>query len=359
MGTGISFGRRLTQLAEERRGEIALVFAGAGGEQLFEWDELDRRANQTARMLAEHGVTDGDVVVVGLQNSPEHVFATFGAWKLGASVLPLRAELPAWERDRMLSIAAARVVIGDWSDAAPGTLTSQEVKRSSAFDPSPLTEDHVPRCSRLVATSGSTGTPKIIVTSSPGLYSDTTNLSTAVNGFAPHFICMAASPLYHTNGFAYCYPPLLNGNRVVLMEHFDAEKAVDLIERHRVTVTVLVPTMLARIAKLPGVRERDFSSLERVIYGGASLPEWVARTWLDLVPPENFMFVYGGSEVLGICMCTGKEWLERFGVLLKELVDGDGFVANSKVRRQRARVINRTCGGILARHSYRGDVLLA
>src|SRR3984957_6576869 len=56
---------------------------------------------------------------------------------------------------------------------------------------------------------------------------------------------------------------------------------------------------------------------------------------------------------------AGKEWLERFGVLLKELVDGDGFVANSKVRRQRARVINRTCGGILARHSYRGDVLLA
>ncbi len=106
---------------------------------------------------------------------------------------------------------------------------------------------------------------------------------------------------------------LLQENPVVLMERFDAAQAVDLIERYRANHTVMVPTMLQRIARLDGVRDRDFSSLERVIYGGAILPDWVARTWLELVPPERFLFVYGGSEGMGGTMCTGREWLERPG----------------------------------------------
>jgi bile acid-coenzyme A ligase len=124
---------------------------------------------------------------------------------------------------------------------------------------------------------------------------------------------LCASPLYHNNGFSYCFAPLLRGDQVILLGHFDAARAVDLIERHGVTMTVLVPTMLQRIARLPDVRDRDFSSLLRVVYGGASLPEWVARTWLELVPPERFHFVYGGSEVVGVATCTGREWLEHPG----------------------------------------------
>jgi bile acid-coenzyme A ligase len=213
----------------------------------------------------------------------------------------------------MLGIASARVVIEDWDAAAPGTLTSADIGATSSLDSAAPAEDHVPECSRLVATSGSTGTPKIIVTPSPGLYTRTADAGASAYGFAPHYTVMTASPLYHTNGFGFCYPPLLNGNRVVLMEHFDAARAVDLIERHRVSMTVLVPTMLSRIAQLDGVRTRDFSSIERVIYGGATLPEWVARTWLELIEPERFIFVYGGSEVVGVCMCTGREWLSHPG----------------------------------------------
>jgi bile acid-coenzyme A ligase len=138
-------------------------------------------------------------------------------------------------------------------------------------------------------------------------------MSNALTGGASGVVYLVVSPLYHNNGFMFCYPMLLQENPVVLMEHFDAAQAVDLIERHRVQQTVMVPTMLQRIARLEGVRDRDLSSLERVIYGAAVLPEWVARTWLELIPPERFLFVYGGSEGMGGTMCTGVEWLERPG----------------------------------------------
>jgi bile acid-coenzyme A ligase len=75
----------------------------------------------------------------------------------------------------------------------------------------------------------------------------------------------------------------------------------------------MVPTMLARVARLPGVQSRDLSSLERLVYGGASVPEWVVRAWFELIPPERFFFTYGGSENLGLCMTTGDRWLEHPG----------------------------------------------
>jgi bile acid-coenzyme A ligase len=159
----------------------------------------------------------------------------------------------------------------------------------------------------LIATSGSTGTPKIIVAPSPGRYVPTTTVIDAGQSV------LAVCPLYHTNGFASCFPTLLGGDPVVLVEKFDAARVVDLIERHRVSAAIMVPTMLQRIARLDGVRGRDFSSLQRVVYGAAVLPEWVTRTWLELVPPERFMFTYGGSEGLGIVACTGREWLDHPG----------------------------------------------
>ncbi len=57
------------------------------------------------------------------------------------------------------------------------------------------------------------------------------------------------------------------------MERFDAARAVDAIERYHVNFMVAVPTMLQRIARLPGIDDRDLSSLENVLYGAAPLPE--------------------------------------------------------------------------------------
>jgi len=306
-----SYGRRLTTLAAQHGDATAAWLAAVDDEETaISWRELESWSNRTARLLAARGVGQDDLVVLGIPNSLEHLAASFGAWKLGAPVLSLRWDLPAWERDRLLGVAGGKVVVADWEDVE-GAVRSADV-RAADGDDSPL-PDRVAAYSRLVASSGSTGTPKIIVTPKPAVYDPADPASQAVGDAGS--VTLGASPLYHTNGFASCYPPLLAGQQVVLMERFDAARAVELIERYRVTATILVPTMLQRIARLPDIDSRDLSSLQRVVYGGASLPEWVARKWLSLIPPERFQIMYGGSELIGMTVCTGRDWLERPGTV--------------------------------------------
>ncbi|HEY1733045.1 MAG TPA: AMP-binding protein, partial [Acidimicrobiales bacterium] len=89
-----SLGRSITETATDRPDETALVFADAGEPpRSTTWAELDRRSNQIARLLADHGLGQGGVVGVALPNSPEHVLSTIAGWKVGACVVPLRWDL--------------------------------------------------------------------------------------------------------------------------------------------------------------------------------------------------------------------------------------------------------------------------
>jgi bile acid-coenzyme A ligase len=316
----ISYGRRLTMLAGEHPDTVAVVFAREdGGEVPITWRELETRSNQVAHFLAGRGVDEDSMVIVALRNSPQHLFSTFGSWKLGASVLPLRWDLPEWERDRLLAVADAAVVVAGWENPAPGTVGPDDIDATTDQPASTPEPDHVPKYTRLIATSGATGTPKIVVTPSPGVMAVDQQMSTVLMDTAGKTY-LTTSPLYHVNGWAYAYNPLLQDCPIVLMERFDAARAVDLIEKYKISFTVMVPTMLMRIARLEGVQSRDFSSIERIVYGGASVPEWVVRAWFELVPPERFAFTYGGSEGHGLCMTTGDQWLEHPGTVGKPLV---------------------------------------
>jgi bile acid-coenzyme A ligase len=311
----ISYGRRLGMLADEHPDDTAVVFAGEdGSETPIAWRELEVRSNQVAHMLTERGLEDGDMIVVALRNSPEHLFSTFASWKLGASVLPLRWDLPEWERDRLLAVADAKLVVAGWENAAPGTITPDDVRATVDRDTAPPEGDHVPEYTRLIATSGATGSPKLVATPSPGVMEVDEQMSKVLGANAGKTY-LTTSPLYHVNGWAYAYNPLLGDCPVVLMERFDAARAVDLIEKYRVSFTCMVPTMLMRVARLPDVKSHDLSSLERIVYGGASIPEWVVRAWFELIPPERFAFTYGGSEGHGLCMTTGDQWLEHPGTV--------------------------------------------
>jgi bile acid-coenzyme A ligase len=148
-----------------------------------------------------------------------------------------------------------------------------------------------------------------------------------------HDVHLVASPLYHTNGFVLGQSALLQGDTVVLMERFDAGRAVDLIERRRVTVATMVATMLARVMRLPAIESRDLSSLRYVRAGGAPCPAWLARRWIDLVGPDRFLIGYGASERIGGTTITGREWLDHPGSVGRpvdaevKILDDDGTLA--------------------------------
>lgn len=162
-----SYGRQITLRAQEHPDRIALIHAAAdGSEREVTWRELEARCNQTARLLKKKGIGQGSVVVVALVNSPEHYYCTIGAWKLGATVLPMRWDLPAWERDRLLNLAKANVVVANW-DIKPGEepaaplVTLAEVQAGTNLD-SGVLPDRVPNPANGITSSGSTGSPKLI-----------------------------------------------------------------------------------------------------------------------------------------------------------------------------------------------------
>jgi bile acid-coenzyme A ligase len=106
---------------------------------------------------------------------------------------------------------------------------------------------------------------------------------------------------------------LLSGDRLIVLEKFDATAALDAIERHRVTSFTATPTMLQRLAAVPDIDQRDLSTVEWILQGAAVMPPTLLRRWFDLLAPEKVVMAYGMTEQLGLTALRGDEWLEHEG----------------------------------------------
>ena len=274
---GVPNGTQIHEVATKDPDGIGVIFvAEDGSERLVTWRELDDRSTQLARVLAEQGIQVGEYLAICLRNSPEHLMACFAGWKVGAVVVPMRWDLPDWERGRVLDTMKPRLII----DAEHVDLFD----RSLSAPTEPLPEVTSPH-GWGVCSSGSTGTPKVIVMTNPGTYIEGNGVSTVVESYGPlpePQRVLVPAPLYHTNGFT-ALRNLLAGVQVVLLERFNAPRILDLIERHRVTGFIGATPMLQRLAQVPGIDERDLSSLDWVQQGASPLPIWLGRRWCELV----------------------------------------------------------------------------
>jgi bile acid-coenzyme A ligase len=229
-----------------------------------------------------------------------------GAWKVGAVPVPMRWDLPEWERDRLLGVVDGRLSI------RPDDL--EQLDADARAQPTTPLPDVVAPQTNGICSSGSTGTPKVIITDRPTAWVPSMSEPFAATWMPvprPQTI-LGLAPLYHTNGFS-TFQMLLGGDRVVLLQKFDAARIVDLIERHRVTTFTATPTMLQRIARVPDIAHRDLSSIEWILQGAAVLPPSVAHAWFDLIGAERVVMAYGMTEQLGLTALRGDEWLSHPG----------------------------------------------
>jgi bile acid-coenzyme A ligase len=304
--TPASVGGRIRQLAAERPDVAVLRHVAVDGtETTCTWTELHRRSNQVAAGLAARGVGVGDRVGLGLRNSPQFVLGAFAAWKLGAVPVPVRWDVPEWELSRVLDVIEPRVHLGTddlaWIDG------------TAALDGPDLPDVVSPRAHG-ICSSGSTGTPKVILTRRAGVYDPAyaTPIMEHWRPVARPQVVLVLAPMYHANGFTTLFN-LLAGDRLVVLEKFDAGRAVDAIERHGVTNFTATPTMLQRIADLPGVDERDLSGLDWILQGAAPMPPSLVHRWAGLIGAERIVMAYGMTEGLGITCLRGDEWMEHQG----------------------------------------------
>ena len=302
----ISHGQRVRERGAEQTDELAYRHVPiAGDDSDFTWGWLDQRSSQLAGALNERGVTHGDRVGIGLRNSPQALLTVFATWKLGAVPVPVRWDVPDWELARLREVLAPRVYVSpedlEWIDAS----TDREV---------PELPDVVAPHTHGICSSGSTGTPKIIVSGAPGSYNEAFATPFAAEWTAierPQRILVLA-PMYHVNGLATLYH-LLAGDHLTVLEKFDAARAVDAIERHRITTFTATPTMLQRMADLPDIDACDLSSIRWFLQGAAPMPPSLVHRWARLIGAEKIYMSYGMTEGLGICALRGDEWMDHQG----------------------------------------------
>lgn len=273
--------------------------------------ELEVRANRRARQLAELGVGQGDVVTLAAPNGLEFYETAFAIWKLGATPNNVSPQLPAAELRAIVELANPRLIVGSantridgWThlpiDAAPSEALSA--------DPHPT---RIAPSRKMMTSGGSTGRPKLIVDTLPGVFDpNVTTLNRQIGE-----TMLNPGPLYHNAPFVFALAGLCSGGHVVEIGKFDPLRALQLIERYRVSWVNFVPTMMARIWKLPPKQRDafDLSSLRSVWHVASACPIWLKQAWIDWLGPDRIFELYGGTEVIGTTMITGREWLEHKG----------------------------------------------
>jgi bile acid-coenzyme A ligase len=305
--SGTPYGAQLTLRAQADPGGAAVVVVHTdGSETSLTWQALERRANQWARLLAARGVEPGTMVALAVPNSAALISATFAGWKLGAIPVPMRWDLPDWERTRLLDVIAPRFVLAEAVVAECESAAEHHSSEPVAVTVSPATNG--------ICSSGSTGLPKVILNAAPALWTEQ-HCVPFMNQWRPVAqpqTILVPAPMYHTNGFL-TLNYLLGGDRLVILEKFSATTMLDAIERNRVTTFTATPTMLSRIADLDDVDRRDLSSIDWILQGAAVMPPALLRRWFELLSPEQIVMAYGMTENLGLTALRGDEWLQHVG----------------------------------------------
>jgi long-chain acyl-CoA synthetase len=288
------------------------------------YGELQDQAGRIANLLHDHGLRRGDAVALMLPNGPSFLAVAWACQLAGLFYVPVNTHLTRDEVDYILEDSDSKAVFIDPSmpdanrdglrvvvDSWPA-LTAALAGRSEAFpEPSQGTE--------MLYSSGTTGRPKAVRRPLPG---DEGSWAQAIlegalaqrYGMTASSVYLCPAPLYHAAGLNYVMAVLRLGATAVVLERFDAEATLRVIQDHRVTHAQFVPTMFVRMLKLPPeVRTRyDLSSLECVLHAAAPCPVDVKRAMFEWIGPIIQEY-YGGSEGFAGTMIGPEEWLSHPG----------------------------------------------
>jgi long-chain acyl-CoA synthetase len=256
--------------------------------------ELDGAAKRFAAGLTSLGVRAGDKVAVMVPNVPEFVSAYFGVLKLGGCVVPINTLLKSGEIAHQLEDSDASAIVVDetllpeaqqaligaevchhgiviGNRAPPGCHTFQEVMDQGAVDFD--TVQTTPNDTAVVLyTAGVSGRPKGAELTHFNLFYNAVITAERLCELRQGDVSLAVLPLFHAFGqTCVMNATLYAGGTLVLLPRFEPDKALQLIERHRVTVLLGVPTMYWYLQHYPGAEKYDWSSLRLCCSGGAAL----------------------------------------------------------------------------------------
>jgi long-chain acyl-CoA synthetase len=312
--------------------------------------ELEAATNQLVRALRSRGLEAGDAVALICTNRPEFAETVAACARGGFRLTPINWHLNADEAGYIADDCEAKALIADarTAELAIGALeAAPAVKVRLAIggdidgfesyadalsgEPSEVIEDPTPG-TQMLYTSGTTGRPKgVHRPPATGEARAATVDASAVNlfGYTPGDLHLCTGPLYHAAPLAFSLSmPIAFGSGVVLMDGWNAEEALQLVARHKITHTHMVPTMFHRLLSLPqDVRAKyDVSSLRHVLHGAAPCPVEEKKALIDWLGPIVVEY-YAATEGVG-SFVDSNTWLSKPGTVGKPFIPGQVLIGD-------------------------------
>jgi long-chain acyl-CoA synthetase len=314
----------------------AAVVMGSDG-AVTTYGQLADRSRRFANVLRDAGLERGDHVALIMDNQPRFLEVVWAALDLGLYVTPVNLHLTPDELSYVIGDSEAKVVVTtaslagtvemvDWRalpNAPRRFIVDGSVSGFEDYEAALAASRNDPPANRSVGslmmyTSGTSGRPKGVLRPLPDARPDdpaTAGPSLGKRfGMDAHTVYLSPAPLYHAAPLGFTLEVHRLGGTVVVMERFDAKKALELIDAHRVTHSQWVPTMLSRMLALPDdVRlSFDLSSQIVALHAAAPCPVDVKRRMIEWWGPILVEY-YSGTEGGGMTVITSEEWLEHPG----------------------------------------------
>jgi long-chain acyl-CoA synthetase len=286
-----------------RCGEVALSYAQM-------WD----RARRVVGALHELGVGPGDRVAVVAANCHRYLELYQAIPGAGMVLVALNQRHTAAELGYALQDSGTKVLFSGAGIDYPEGIVEHAFDLGDGYErliagaPQSTFPDALPAdtLAGLFYTGGTTGAAKGVMLTHRNLVANALHFQAAWT-FGPETCWLIAAPLFHAAGSIAVLATVWHSGRQVVLQAFDPATALDLIEAHRVTATLLVPTMLAAISDEQLARPRDVGSLSLLSHGGAPVATETLRRARRAFPAAELMHLYGTTETAPIATILPHE----------------------------------------------------
>jgi len=256
---------------------------------------LDEGSKRVAGMLRAHGVEAGDRVGIMLPNVPYFPIVYYGILRLGAVVVPMNVLLKGREVGFYLKDSGAKVLFA-WADFGEAARAGADDAGAELVEVAPGAFEQLLMAAEpvqgvadragdddavILYTSGTTGTPKGAELTHDNLRRNA-EVSRSLHDTSADDVILGALPLFHSFGQTCTLNAGIGaGSTITLLPRFDPAKALEIIQRDKVTIFMGVPTMYGALLHAPEREGADLSTLRLCVSGGASLPLELMRAFED------------------------------------------------------------------------------
>ncbi|MFO7964441.1 MAG: AMP-binding protein [Desulfobacterales bacterium] len=300
------------------------------------WSMLNRRINRLVRYFRDIGLAPKDHIAICMENNARFFEVTGAAGDAGLIFTCISTHLKVSETEYIINNCEAVVFITSYSQKelaealrgrtpnvrhrlmTGGTIEGYESYEdvTGRYPTDPLPLGMAGRA--MLYSSGTTGLPKGVLSTVEdrpvGELGPSGEIMISLYRMNEDTVYLSPAPLYHSAPLVFCGITLAVGGTVIVMEKFDAEKSLALIEKHRATHSQWVPTMFIRMLKLPKeVREKyDISSMKLAVHAAAPTPVEIKEQMIEWWGPV-FLEYYGGTEGSTMIMISSEEWMQHKG----------------------------------------------